>query len=518
MEKYLPYYEKVLNEKTEKSINFEAVLQDYLPNALKIVRVTATPVTDECECLKDSLNVRGHIVFSAVYLSDFKDKLKCASFTVDFSHSFPARGIGDAVLEGGFCDCSISAFEEKGQILSQRKLNLSCKAVIGAQAYAMRKNELLDFSEDKSLKTLCSNVDSMEILKLPKLDFTLKQDISLEEGMPKIREIVSCECSVSSVFAEVSGAELVYSGNLSFSCLYLGEDEEEGGNYISFTKNLPFSESMPVHDIPDGSFILCRSFVSDCSADPVQDNYGESGSCSVSIGITTQAIAYCVTLAEILCDIFSTKHDCETEVRDITYDSFIGGISESMDLSESIRASLGSLTEVVSCGISIISVNSEPAANTPVFNVRANLSLCGTNELGGLESVNAPFSFKAAPKSELPELPERCKFDTYAHAGNCECKIENGEIKCNFTLELCSALYCASNAKTVTAVTLDEETEIFRDKSEYVIYYPDPNDTVWSAAKKYRVSPEALLSINGMSLMDTTFSDKKAVVIPRTDI
>ena len=397
-------------------------------------------------------------------------------------------------------------------------MNLSCKVAISAQAYAMRKNELLDFSDDKNLKTLSCNVDTMEIVKLPKLDFAIKQDILLEEGMPKIREIVSCECSVSSVFAHIEKEDMVCSGNLSFNCLYLGEDEDEGGSYISFTKSLPFSESMPVHDMPDDSFILCKGFVADCSADPVQDNYGESSACSASVNITAQAIAYCLHPSEILCDIFSTKHDCETEVRDITYDSFVCGISESLDMTESIRASLGSLMDVVSCGINIISVNSEPSGNTPVFSIRANLSLCGTNELGGLESVNAPFCFKAVPKSDLPEIPDRCKFDTWAHAGNCECKIENGEIKCSFTLELCSALYCASNAKTVTAVTIDENTEIIRNKSEYVIYYPDSNDTVWSAAKKYRVSPEALLSINGMSLKDTSFADKKAVVIPKTDI
>ncbi|MBR3995556.1 MAG: DUF3794 domain-containing protein [Clostridia bacterium] len=517
MEKCLPYYEKVFCEKSEKNISIDVSLQEYLPNAVKVVKVSAFPITDECELQKDSLYIRGHIVFSAIYLSDFRDKLKCASFTTDFSHTFPARGIEDVLSNNGFTDWNVSVSDEKGQPVSQRKLVLSCKLLICADAYVAKKTDIFETENNKTLKKLCDNVDVLDIHKIRDCEFSLEDNITLEDGMPHIREIVFTEASVADTSATVSDGNINYSGDIILNCLYLGESEDESEQYISFCKKLPFHGSMPSEDISDAAYVLCKGVVTSVNADPVQNNYGESTICGVSVGILINAKAYATCKTEIISDIFSTKHDCDCEVREIGYDCFICSINESVEVLESARANLGSITDIISQLANVSVISTELSGKVPVFNLRANLKLCGTNAQGIFESINTAFNFKVAPTAELPEIPEKCRFDTCVHISDCSCKIENGEIKCNLTLELSSAVYARKSARAITAVNVDDSFELCRNKSEYIIFYPEPEDTVWSAAKRYRVSPEALLAVNGMNSNDTVFSGKKAIVIPRKD-
>ena len=517
MENYLPYYEKVFCEKTEKNISIDVSLQEYLPNAVKVVKVSAVPVTDECELQKDSLYIRGHIVFSAVYLSDFKDKLKCASFTTDFSHTFPARGIEDVLSDGGFTDWNVSIADEKGQTVSQRKLVLSCKILICADSYTAKRTEIFDDEKEKNLKKLCNNVDILDIHKIRDCEFSIEDNIPLEEGMPHIREIVYSEASVASATASVSDGNINYSGDIILNCLYLGESEDDSEQYISFCKKLPFHGSMPSENIPDDAYILSKGIVTTVSADPVQNNYGESAICGVSVGVLICAKAYTTCKTQIISDVFSTKHDCDCEVREIGYDCFICGINETVEVVESARTNLGSITDIISQISNVFVVSTELSGKVPVFNLRANLKLCGTNTQGILESINTSFNFKAVPTCELTEIPEKCRFDTYIHVNDCNCRIENGEIKCTLTLELCSAVYARKTTRAITAVNVDDSFELCRNKSEYIIFYPEPDDSVWSTAKRYRVSPEALLAVNGMNSSDTVFSPQKAVIIPRKE-
>ena len=515
MENYLPCIEKAFCEKCEKQLSTEVNLQEYLPNAVKVIKVTAIPYTDDCDIQKDAVCVKGHVKFSAVYLSDFKDKLKCAFFTSDFNHTFPAAGISDTLSENGFAECHIAVSEEKGTVLSPRKLSLSCKLHIAPEAYVTKKNIIFDTKDNSTVQKLSKNIDTMTVRKLQDCDFTVEETISLEEGMPKIKEIVSSECNIRFVDSEVTGGNVKHSGEICFGCIYLGEDETGDGQYITFTKTLPFTSAMPVQDIPDGSFVLSKGNITEIFADPAQDNYGENGLCSVRAGIMIQSKAYVPEETEIICDVFSTVHDCECEVRETAYDSFMCGISEETAVSESIRTGLGNITDIVSANITASVVSSELPGKSPVFGFRAFLKLCGTSESGMLESLGTSFNFKAAVTHELCELPEKCRFDADVHVKECVCRIENGEIKCDMVLCIKCAVYSRKNARTVTAMSIDDSCEICRDKSEYIIYYPDEKDTVWSCAKKYRVCPEQLLAVNGMNKSDTVFSGKKAVVIPR---
>lgn len=517
MEKYLPCYEKSFFERTEKNVSCEIGLAEYLPNAVKVVRVTARVCDEECEATKDSLYIGGKVEFSVIYLSDFKNKLKCATASADISHTFPAKGIEDAVKDGGYFDVSFNISDEKGQVLSQRRLGVSCKVSVAAQALSVRKAELFDTDEKDGVHKLCSKAEILDTVKLPRYEITLEENIHLDEGMSPIGEMVFSDCSIASLTAKVNDGKLRYDGKLRLCCLYLARSEDEQETYVAFEKELDFSEDAEASDIPDGAFILPHGAITDISADAAEDNYGEASMCRTSIGIALSSKAFFTRESELLCDAFCTGHDCECETKNIAYDAFVDGTSEALEAHEDVRANLGSITDIVAKDVSVSIVSSELSGKSPIFGMRAVLRLLGTNEAGALESICTAFSFKAQSSNELTAPLDRCRIEAEAYADKCECRIENGGIKCDITLNICSCIYARKTANTVTALEVDTESNTQHDKSEYILYYPSENDTVWSCAKSYKVSPKALLAVNGMELSEGSFGSRKVVVIPRSD-
>ncbi len=514
MENYLPVYEKVFYEKTEKSVMTEAVLPDYLPNVSRIVRVAVLPSAKISGIGSDSVNAEGRAVFSVVYASDFGDKLKCAVFPADFSHSFPVRSVQAELAEDGYAECSALASEEKGSVVSPRKLSLSCKVTLCAEGVAKKKNGIFDPEENESLKKRKGCVDTLEIAELPAVDVRIDEKITLDAGMPKIQEIVFADCTLSVGSAKLSGGECTFSGNAAFCCMYLSEENEDGQEYISLSKNIPFTASAALPYEADGGYVLPKAVLSSLSADAVRDSYGESCIIAVTLNGSISSKLYHNLNASVCEDVFCIKYPCECEVRELVYDSFTGGASEKVSVLESVHTNLGNMTEIVSQTARVSVVSSEYTDRGLVMNLFANVKLVGTNELGGLESANAGFGFKVPFPQSFRDNYEKCRFDTFAEAENCRCTISNGEVKCELDLVLHCAGLGRSKVRAVTAVEIDDMSEFSRDKSEYVICYPESDDTVWSTAKKYRVSPAELMAVNGLK-NENDIASAKILVIPR---
>lgn len=523
MENYLSLYKKVFSEKNEKNIICEVNLPEYLPNVTKIIKISTIPVITEKRSEKDSISFVGHILFSVVYLSDFKDRLKSASFSANFNHEFQTHGISEADNDSAFIDKTVSITDEKAQIITSRKLELSCKATISVTAIAMKKNELPKATDNTDIKRLTDETETVKICKLQDCEFSINENISLEEGMPQIREIVFSECTLCVKSAEISENELHFSGVACFNCFYLGGNGHEDEQYISFSKDIPFSTSTQngtLNDVPPETFVLCCGNITEVNAVPIQDNYGETGICSVSCNAKISPKLYIPIKSEICKDAFSTKNECECEIKEISYDTLAEKIDENIIVSENVRAALGNITDIVFQSVNITVLSAEYADTIPVFDMKATLKLCGTNEQGMLESINTVFNFKTSAhgRSLLPNRNEKHRFDAYAEVSSCQCKIENGEINCNLNLKLKAAVIAEKSISAITSIKTDDSCEFSRDKSEYVIYYPEKSDTVWSTAKKYKVSPEALLAVNGIKSTECEFGEKRAIVIPRSNV
>ncbi len=507
MENYLPTYEKILFEKAETTCGCEVTLPEYLPNITKVIRVSAkssgshTTVSDGAVLFEETVR------FSLLYMSDYKDTMKSAQFSCNYSYSFK----NDKNIS--FADCRSFLYDENATVLTGRKLALSCGAQVICQAFSCVQNEVFSSCEEESFQALKKQADVLNIIPLPSLNFRLDESISLEEGMPDASEIIFSDACVYIESKKVSSGSVLYSCRALWNCMYLcsGENEE----YISLTKDIPFTVEGEAQDVSENAAIIAQASILGCNSDISQNSYGDSRIINLALSGDIRAKAYENSATEFCRDVFCTECVCECDMQEVPYDSLSGVFSERFSLDESAHANLGSMTEIIACDGEISSLHTERQEGKAIISGKLNVKLCGTTDGGNLDSADCVFPIKLAYSSPCDTATQKCVFDSSCGIASISCKIENGQVRCYANLICESALLARRNAIAVSNVRLDEENICRRNKSEYVIYYPTLDDTVWSVSKKYKVSPASLIAINDIEVKGDGKIGKKTLVIPR---
>lgn len=515
MENSLPVYEKVMTEKAEKNVSVEAVLPEYLPNMARIVRVSVLPTLRETTVSENDVCVEGRVVFGVVYVCERGEKLKCAVFTGDFSQTFPCRSIAETLGEDGFVDCTLCASEEKAVLYSPRKAGLSCKLFIDLEATALRQNEVLSAKETEDVKKLTRDVPALCVRRLEKTQILLSEEIRLENGMSDAREVVFADGALCTENAYVRDGRCFYEGSVLVSCLYLS-DAEGDAEYVSFSKKLPFTAQTAADGVPDDAFLLPCAALTSLSVEVLQDSYGENRVLSVSLDGTIRGKA-CFSVPATVCeDAFCLRHGSACEVRETPVDLLAAHFSETARVTETVRAPIGDMTDVVASSASGSLSSCEVADGRLVLHGRANVTLCGMTASGTLDSCSFSFPFAYSFPQTLPDAGDdgQLRFDACLSVCSCRCAIENGEVRCDLEIAATAAVFAREKIPAVTALDVDEASESTRDKSEYILYYPEPEESLWSICKHFLVSPDDLCAANGLESADAP-RKKRALVIPR---
>ncbi len=511
-ENNLPVYEKTTSEKAEIRLSSEDSIPEYLPNMARIVKVNVYACTAEKTAEENALTVSVHITYSVLYVSDFHDRMKCAVFTDTGTHTFPIKGLGAILSGGGFADVSVCPVLGTAQNTGTRRLKLSSVIRLQCEVVSKRCAELFCPSEAEELKLLEKQVTVLDVTETSESDLHVTGTIPLDGEMPGADEVVYTDASLCVQSCEVRDGMLRVSGQALVNCMFLAGENPEGTEYISLTKELPFSGETPVATEDAPPLCAARLCIGSVSGESVRDSYGDGRGIAVDITAKMTARLYGSVGCRVVEDVFCLCHDCTCEVREQSYDTLSGMITESAEITERVRTELGSITKLLFATPVSCSVGLEVSEGKTWAVGRVELSLTGTSDLGAPASAvcSVPYRFRLSGTAET----DKPKYDAALYVCHVECTIENGEVKCTLGLLCRAVLYRCASALSVTALSIDEQNEVRRSRSEYIIYYPDSADTVWSVAKKYRIPPEALVRAN--SLMEAeSLSERRNLIIPR---
>ncbi len=507
MEK-LNKYERIFGDRAEKRIELEATLPEYLPSCAEILRVTAR-ATNEKQVSGSAVTIVGKVVFSVLYASDTQDSLRTAAFTADLEHSFSLPGdrdFGDEAL----VECLASVVGEEARILSPRRLLLSCVAAIRVNAVVRREFELPDFPDDGTIVKKTALASTVEAADLPNLEIHLSETVNPGADAPKVGEIVVADCRLGQPSQNVRDGKCVFSGDAYLSFIY--SDAENVGNYVTFSKSIPYTAEAS-GDFSEDSTVLCRAIPVKVSAEPKVDSYGDSSGIGLSVVGRLCGRSYRKCAVEYCEDAFGTECEVDIEKQTIATDVMKGRISDSAEMCEDVTVRLGGITEIVTADIEVCDTEASISQGKITAVSSAVLRILGRDGEGRLESTAAPFDIKFTARDNVDADLEGAKIDSTLCACKTSAKIENGSVKVCFTAHLDAVIIATDSICAVLSAVPDESRAVSRDNSRYVICYPSSDDTAWSVAKRYRVSPDALRSVNGLS--DDSLSGKHCIIIPR---
>ena len=481
-------------------LNHDFTLPDYLPEIRKLLRVTATPLSDESYVGAASAEFSGDVKYHLLYVGA-DGALWSAEFSAPYEISLPFT-LSDR------CDPSlgIDAFESTSpellvtRVTSPRKINVRCKLVSTAEIYAESSlEEKLHGHAGGDLERLHDEADCAVILHGKSKGISLSDEI-LQDGQDNRNlRVISSE---GQVFVSEATSEQDYThlrGEVVLKLLVMHEDTTAEESPSVLLRKVPFDATVET---------------------PGSDRYFEARGFGEAETIHTS-----VEDGRILCDVtLSLTAECQKNRRFVYTEDLFSTRTETDTVYETIRFPLAR-----KCGIGNFTFSeSTPleglnlSAEDKILDVTGSFSksevtlkndrlLCTgegdfhllvrndrSGEYSTLE-VTLPFRYLTECNTDLPVLSDEINTHnlrvlpiTLRGKTDGERLAVEGELAVSLRVSL------AQEKTILTEAVIGSPYP--STKGMLRIYYPKDNETLWNAARRYHVSPKALAVSNGISL------------------
>lgn len=262
---------KIFSSRIDKDLEFDSALPEYCPDIARIVKVDCTPFTESCDCADGKATVKGKAVYDILYETDYKNRLRCCSFTQEFSQSIPIPRSGAADISAF---CSVRCERIGCKLLSPRRVVV--KSTLGAQFDIEGEIPVkaVAVSENKETFFRKKTVGFHGRTRLHEGNYKFGDQLALAQSEKSIGEIVcgnvtlqAPQVTISPERAEIKSVATVHA---------LCEEENGEGKYFMSLKTLPISIEYTNDAIEDFKHITVDLEPCDAEFSPELDQYGEN--------------------------------------------------------------------------------------------------------------------------------------------------------------------------------------------------------------------------------------------------
>ena len=264
---FIPANYLIYKGKSEASAEAEAILPDYYPSVMRIIRTEAVPFIRSKTVYGEKLAVEGNVEFRVLYQSD-KGDFNSFFYKAPFSHAIEIQNLQDASFA---VDSNIEYKDIRA--LSPQKLSL--RASVSLSAYAVRSENKEILSEDRetsgdvavlsSEETFCR-----EINRVSKL-VRHSGDISLE-GKTPVDKILRYEIGFSNTEFKPMNKKTLIKSDMTMKILCINAESKKP---ILIEEKTVVSQLLDVDTVDDDSVAIISPKVADIRFDLKENSEGK---------------------------------------------------------------------------------------------------------------------------------------------------------------------------------------------------------------------------------------------------
>lgn len=444
----------------------------------------------------------GVIAYDVLY-ADEEGKLTCAAFTSDYDFSVPVPENGSARIGADTQISGLSVRLSGARRISARTM-LTSRVNVGIQQQVDVAGDLLAETQDSPETLTCSLQTRFRLFADPKEREFAEEAAQLEGVDPEDVRIIASGGSVRIESAEVAQDELIVRGQTVLHAILSVENQAP---YV-VRKSIPFEETIPLEQAHAGMRATADGYCTSVSTAARSDGAGGTI-------VTLNAIAEMVGEAEenrplsVVTDAYSTVYDTENDYGSLQYEESldavhavfrIEGESENECDGAPMRDAVDTFAQ---CRLTEIS----PDAEGVVLRGECTFTVVGNTlrEDGSAGFCNRKFTvpFEHVIATQI-RIPQGAQIEYRMRCEDADATVDGEKIYASAYC-LCSVwMYQRRSAPKLDAAhRTDAHTPVM--DAGVTVYYPDREDTLWSVAKRYRVSVRALAEDNALST--TTAAD-----------
>lgn len=486
--------ENVYSTVVEEDIN----VPDVNPDVYKILAPTATVMVKDCEVLSDKVLVNGQVLINVLYEADMEGKpLNSMDVAANFSQAVEVPGAKPKMRE--FVNAVVQHVE--CSIINSRKLNFRVIMDLGCRLEDVFDLELAsDLRGLSDIQILREPCKIKQVVSYNKDQYNLTERLVVPEEKPAVHKILKTDFRVALKEDRIAEGKVEMSGVLGVNVLYNTDSEENPIDFVEF--EVPFNQYIEVPNAERNMDCVTEVTPGQFFADAEEDEAGQKKVLTIDAVIHVNTKVYKDTEEDCVADAYSPTNVIEISKDLMKMNEFVGKGRSNTAIRESLSIAGGDPEIEKVCYVTALPVVNETRVLDDKIMVEGVLetdaiymsSFSGEPMCSLREQI--PFRhFVEIPGLRLGmQCQARCNVDSLSFT-----PLNSTMIDLRIVLCVSAEAYKQTDKRLVTKV---EETEgITLDHSRIpavTIYIVQKGDSLWSIAKRYNTTVDALVRLNSI--------------------
>lgn len=491
-----------VTKKDEKWIEQDIIVPDNMPDALKIINVSAFPYISDIENMKGRIKVVGKINYIVTYLSS-DESMSIRGLNTSCPYSIILDN--DKVKEGTNILVESSLKNIIFSLPNERKIAVKCEIEYTTEIIENTIVDVIkDFPENSNIEyTKCIN--TFNNVKESKSGYiSSNENVQISKDASPMYEMLKYTYKIKDIEYKESYNKLLLKGMLEIYILYIGES-----NRICKEKvDVPFSGMVDIENIDSKDNVDIRFILRDLNVHINPDI--EQRTLSIDFKIEYRVCISENKEVEYVEDFYSKNSNLNYNEKTIEVVSRNIDATREISINDSISDIIPEGYKIIDYDLDTSSVGIQLLEDSIKVNGVAKLNVMLQNkENGELENRNLDIMIdesiilEESWKNSNVNIKIKDKKLVVTQNGN------NIDIKIVIYLDI-----DAQNVITLNSIEkIEEEAIDLKDISSINIYVVKEGDSIWKIAKKYKTSMDNIIQTNKLENPDLINIGEKILVI-----
>ena len=473
-------FKRIIKTSVPADAGGEYILPNDKPDVKRVVHVFSTAKKNGCYFDDQSVSADGEITYCILYSGD-DGELHSVCYRSPFNAKYQMKDGG-----GDFSSAEILSTDTQVRLSNPRKFSIKSRTQICFSVF--RREEITPYIEgvqDKGLQYDEKTGVTYSVEESRDDNIPLSLDVHIPEDLPEPASVI-CSYAVpgmATVSPSDGKADVSFCLELMFVC------RSTDGELYSFRHTEDVSHELDADGITPGSVCRANVCASDVKCNLTTDAAGEMRVIETDLTYDVEVLYETAMNGVYISDMFSTEYESREVFSDMTlrralpvFESHytVSGTAENESGGEIIASTAG-------CDKYSLTPDNGGAAvdgNIDVYMIKKN----GAEYEG--QTVSVPF------RVTVPcQLDENNENGITVKVSMPSTRTDNGKIYIDTEIYvmICGTEY--TDVQTVSSLTIsDKRAE--KENASLLIYRPEPGETTWDVAKRFKVSPDDLRRAN----------------------
>jgi len=503
------------SELTQILLEGDIIVPYIKPDMAVILQADAKLVLDKTEILTDRVNFMGKLYIQVLYLAKGEERLVhsigITAAVDDFIHM-------EGVTNDMWVEVKPDIQNIDFRMINDRKISYKAVAEVQVKTEGSEVFEIVvnidGLPENQQLK---NNLILNKSVANKHERFVVKDEVSVPQGKPNIREILQTTIEVGNQDVRVQNGRINVFGELLVTTLYKGEDE---GSIIEFMEHeLPFNGNIEMSECKEDMFADVSFFLADQNIQIKPDDGGEDRRLEIEASLALTCRVNAAANIEVLEDAHVINKKLGISRNIVKYPKLVcrnknqSTVKEVVQLDDTCPDILQIFRvkgKVITDEVKIINdkVIVEGAIETDI------LYIAESDEMP-LYSHKAMVAFRQIVETKGAMADMSVNLDAMVdHVGFN--MLSGREVEVRFLISFKANVCKTMEAAMITHINFDEfPPDLMEAMPSIIMYVVGPGDSLWKIAKEYNTGIDEIAEINELENPNEIYPGQKILILKK---